>query len=97
MFISSDESGRGVVIYTKCFLQAQKYVFNVNFKEQVWCKIKLKSNKSLLVGGIYRSPNATRENLASLTQLLNEACNARSSHLLIVGDFNFKEIRWGWF
>ena len=27
-------------------------------------------------------------------QLLNEACNARSSHLLIVGDFNFKEIRW---
>ena len=26
--------------------------------------------------------------------MLNEACNARSSHLLIVGDFNFKEIRW---
>ena len=43
MFMSSNESGRGIVIYTKCSLQAQKYVFNVNFKEQVWCKIQLKS------------------------------------------------------
>ena len=25
--------------------------------------------------------------------MLNEACNARSPHLLIVGDFNFKEIK----
>ena len=33
----------------------------------------------------------------SKIQLLNDVCSTctRTSHLLIVGDFNFKEIKWG--
>ena len=86
--------GRGVVIYSKSKLQAQKPVINDNFREQVWCKINLKNKKSLLVGCMYRSPNATKENLTELIQLLNDICSTKTSHLLIVGDFNCKEINW---
>ena len=34
------------------------------------------------------------ENLSELLYLLNEVCGSRTSHLLIVGNFNIKGINW---
>ena len=55
--------------------------------------IALAANDSLLVGIIYRSPNSEAENSKHLCQLLTIA-SRHSSHLFIMGDFNFPSIDW---
>jgi hypothetical protein len=64
------------------------------FEESVWVKIKINSHDTLLIGCIYRSPSSKRENNMELCNLLNSALSINSSHLLIMGDFNFKDIDW---
>lgn len=64
------------------------------FQENIWCQIKLKDNDKLLAGRIYRSPNSTREEFLKLSKLLKDVIEMRKSHTLIVGGFNFKEIKW---
>ena len=43
---------------------------------------------------IYRSPNSPPENHDYLRNLIQEANNLKSSHLLIMGDFNYNDINW---
>ena len=43
---------------------------------------------------MYRSPNGQRENITNLVNLLRKISSKRFSHLVIMGDFNFKEIDW---
>ena len=47
------------------------------------------------MGCVYRSPGTSNDdNNAKLCQLINAACSRKSSHLLIMGDFNYPEINW---
>ena len=94
MFLSSESEGRGVVIYVKQKFIATQIIFDSEFREHVWCKIKISETSSLLVGGIYRSPNSQRENSLHLIDLFCQISNKRFSHVLIMGDFNFREINW---
>ena len=52
----------------------------------------LKDTNKLLIGVIYRSPNCTKENHNYVRTLLRNACQFITSHLLIVGDFNYSNI-----
>ena len=61
-----------------------------NFHETVWCCFFLDNNDKLLIGNIYKSPNSSTEN----NEKLQSAIQAGYSHLLITGDFNYKEIDW---
>ena len=56
--------------------------------------MKLKGNDKLLIGCIYRSEGGMSENNRSLNNLLKEATQKRYTHLLIMGDFNYKDIKW---
>ena len=47
----------------------------------------------MLVGGIYRSDSGSAENNLKLNELLREI-SGLSTHLLVAGDFNYKEINW---
>ena len=89
-------SRRGVILYTRSHLNAN--VVSVpgidTFEESLWCQISLKDTDKLLIGVIYRSPSCTKENHDHLRTLLRNACQFNTSHLLIVGDFNYSEINW---
>ena len=95
LFTSSLNTGRGVAIYinekwkasTDDSLMAEE-------PESVWCKIRLRGSDNLLVGNVYRSPNSTSENNSKLNELLLKAVNTNNTHVLITGDFNFKDINW---
>ena len=85
---------RGVGIFVHHKLQASQIYFNTpHFKDHVWANIKLQGSDSLLVGCIYRSPSSNIDtSTASLCSLFADITNY--SHLLICGDFNYKEISW---
>jgi len=59
----------------------------------VWVRIQLCGSDSLLIGCVYRSPTGELStSVLSLYGLLSKLDNY--SHLLICGDFNFKEVTW---
>ena len=64
------------------------------FQEAVWCVIKLSSSEKVLVGVVYRSPNSKRENNEMLNMLLKESVKVHASGILIMGDFNYGQVRW---
>ena len=55
---------------------------------------KIKKNDVLTIGVIYRSPNSTQQQNEKLEKMIEEVVSNNSSHLLIMGDFNFPEIDW---
>ena len=91
--IHKDLKGRGTCIYFANHLIASQITLNSDFKESVWCEIVINSEK-ILLGCIYRSPSSTPDNNTALLQELEQACAKAHDHLIIVGDFNFKEIDW---
>lgn len=99
MFIhdTQQHKGRGVAIYVSCKLTAlQISQAEFNHIEVISVKIKLKRNDWLLCRGVYRSPNSANESLRELNSVLSEDRDNlhKFSHILIVGDFNYKEINW---
>ncbi len=93
--IDDNNCGRGVCIYIRDNINATKKTAglpNTEFKESVWCDVKLSNSDNLLIGGIYRSPNCTSDNNDNLNLFLKQL--NMSSHTLICGDFNFPEINW---
>lgn len=65
------------------------------FREQLWLQLKLRDNKILIVGCIYRSPSyTTHNNVVYLEHLFRAICDLAPTHLLITGDFNFPLIDW---
>ena len=64
-----------------------------NFEETVWLQIT-SNGLNLLFGCIYRSPSSDFNNNAKLNGLLNKACSRNYSHLIVVGDFNYRGIDW---
>ena len=95
LFISKIGEGRGVVIYIHKSIQANNIqIENCDFQESKWCFIRLNKKDKLLIGAIYRSPNSTAGNNDSLNQLMKIASTLPYSHVLIAGDFNYKEINW---
>ena len=82
----------GIFVHHK--LQASQIYFNIpHFEDHVWVNIKLRGSDSRLVGCIYRSPSSDIDtSTISLCSLFANINNY--SHLLICGDFNYKEISW---
>ena len=63
-------------------------------KESVWCSINLQNEDKLLIDAIYRSPNSHSDNNEKLNKLMKKAAQRTYSHILIGGDFNYKDINW---
>ena len=84
---------RGTCIYIANHLSATQTKLGSDFEESVWCEILINSEK-ILLGCIYRSPSSSVENNKSLNELLDHLPSIQHDHLVMVGDFNFKEIDW---
>ena len=91
-----EDSNRGIVIYVKEELSHQvgNIYFKTDFNEQVWISIKLKKSDELIFGCLYRSPKPNTDNHSSLLKLIEEATQRNSSHMVLVGDFNYPGIDW---
>ena len=83
---------RGSVLYVKASLQSLQVKMKTDVDASVWCSVKLHNNDSLLVGSVYRSPNAPDSDNEKFMLMINEVLQTKHSHLLIMGDFNFPEI-----
>ena len=85
---------RGVGIFVHHKFHASQVIFNSShFGDHVWTNIKLQGSDSLLVGCVYHSPS---DNIDSSTVSLCDLFTSLDNytHLLICGDFNYKEISW---
>ena len=92
--IMKSNGNRGVAIYTATHLMASIIETNTNFQESLWCNIKITSNHNMIVGGIYRSPSSVNNNNDLLPEILIEIQMIKHDHIIIAGDFNFKQINW---
>ena len=86
--------GRGVMIQIHKSLKAQEVTFNTRYEENVWCEINLTGKDKLLIGCIYWSESGSHENNGKLNKMLKEASTKGYTHMLIMGDFNYKGIVW---
>ena len=87
---------RVVILYTKSSLNAIPLVLQAcdKFEESIWCRIHMKGDDKLDIGVIYRSPNSQFSNNDHLASIIKEVNDTNSSHVMIMGDFNFSEIDW---
>ena len=90
------EHYRGVAIYVRDNIKADYCypLLNDDFKESVWCEIRMNSKDKLLIGGIYKSPNSDAVNHEQLNKLITQAVELKYKSTVILGDFNFPEINW---
>ena len=87
-------TGRGVSIYVKEGIKYERIEFRTQFCDNIWVKLKVRGNYSILLGCVYRSPNSNQENNDALLRLLQKACNLNATCKVIMGDFNYKEVDW---
>jgi len=90
----TDMPGGGLVLYVKDSLQSTEVdsFGDIDFEESVWCRLSTVKD-SLLVGLCYRSPSSPTTNDDRLLELLEAAVNdKKSSMILIMGDFNYRNI-----
>ena len=62
--------------------------------DSIWCTLSLEGQDNLVIGICYRSPNSTDEYNDVLNRQLVSVCSKHFSHLCIMVDFNYKEIKW---
>ena len=89
---------RGVAIYTQYELSVRVAITTEQHKDQIWVEISLIGKDTLLVGCIYRSPtngkSLTAESTNRVSDAIKQAMDRKNSHILVGGDFNYKEIDW---
>ena len=86
---------RGVAILVKRRLNPAQLFFCNPFEEAIWIKIQLKGNDHLVLGVVYRSPSSDgHQSTDHLCKLMKDVHATKPTHLVIIGDFNFKEIDW---
>ena len=88
---------RGVAIYHRDHLDVVKVEFE-DFTDHVWIEVQTVTGP-LLVGCVYRSPSddinmeSSMKSSKRVSGLLDAAC-LRNDSVVIVGDFNYKDIDW---
>jgi len=90
----SVSKGGGVLLYIKDTLVSEEVqILNSDhFEDSVWAKI-VSHNSNIIVGVCYRSPTSTDINNGRLLQLLDTAVSrVASTHVMILGDFNYPGI-----
>ena len=88
------EGGRGQLLFADKKLNAEEIKINSTAEEVLAIKIDTEKGNSLIVALMYRSPSSTSENNKKIRQAIEEITNMDGSDIIIMGDFNYKEINW---
>jgi exonuclease III len=86
--------GGGVALYIRDEIRPEEIKHATLYSPAVWSSITLKNQDKLLIGVIYRSPSSTDLDNTNLLAMITEMVNEQSSHLMIMGDFNYPGIDW---
>lgn len=83
--------GGGSILYIQNNLQITQVndPTLVAIPESVWCMVRGNSEKSCLIGVVYRSPNADENTNTCLIRGIQAACARHYNGLLLIGDFNY--------
>ena len=91
------KKGGGCALYIRNNLKsyACKEMENMPGDDSIWCWVKPTNDTKLLVGSIYRSPSSSDTNNQNIMNQIKRACELiDKSRILLMGDFNLKEIHW---
>ena len=88
------EGGRGQLLFADKKLNAEELKIKSTAEEVLAIKIDTEKGNSLIVALMYRSPSSTSENNKKIRQAIEEITNMDGSDIIIMGDFNYKEINW---
>ena len=103
MYKKDREDGRkggGCIIYISHKLKSYKCreLENLQGEDTTWCWVKPANEGKILVGCMYRSPTRIDGSAANddalLTQITRAYEVAENNKMLLMGDFNAKEINW---
>ena len=86
--------GRGQLLLVKKSLQTKEVYMETPFSECLFLEAKLQKSDRLIVALLYRSESEGEEMSDKLIELVNEVCSKGYSHVLILGDFNYRTIDW---
>ena len=94
-----DPDTRGVIVYAKQHLKAQRVSNELceKYKDSVWIKIPTRNNSDLLVGCIYRSgtkEKAVKNDKDLHNMIKHMSLNKGYKCVMIMGDFNHPGINW---
>ena len=89
-----NDIGRGMILYVHKMVSAEEVEMETEFQENLFLRIKLHNQESMLVGLIYRSDSGSEENNTNLRTLIAEASDRKFAHYLMMGDFNYPGIDW---
>ena len=93
----SKNMGRGSLLYIHNSISYKQVLIDSGgqeFQEGLYAEIKLNSHDSLLCACIYRRGESDNENNEKLFEIFRKISNGEHSHILIMGDFNLKDINW---
>jgi len=65
-----------------------------DFPEQVWCKLKYKGHRELLIGVCYRTPTNNVYGYGAHKQLRDMIEEVSNRDFIFMGDFNYAGIDW---
>ena len=85
---------RGIAIYVSESVSAWQVEMTTIVDEALWIRMRGAKNKEILKGCVYRSPQSTKENNATLRNVLVEANSSKEAYVLMVGDLNYPKINW---
>jgi exonuclease III len=95
---TSGDTGRGMILYVRSNLNYDfKDVNSLSddqFSEAQVVEVFLNEKQTLGVCSIYRSPNSSSLNNERLNNFLKLMCDKQYTHLVVVGDFNYRHIDW---
>ena len=86
--------GRGQLMLIRKSLITTEVEFKGTFNEGLFVELKLQKKDRMIAALIYRSESDGDEMSDKLVELVNEISNKGYSHIMIIGDFNYKDINW---
>ena len=89
-----DRSARGLILYVDNKLKASLVDIPTTFKECMFVIVHGVDNENFLISNIYRSPSSQEENDEKLFKLIKFLNEKYKIPTVLVGDFNFRDIKW---
>ena len=89
--------GRGSIMYIKKDIPYKEVILDSkfsNFEEVILAEINLNKNDRILCVNVYRRGESSELNTNLLLDIIDSICNKKYSHIIIMGDFNLKQINW---
>ena len=84
----TDKPGGVLAIYVRKSLHSEiRSDLQVDGVEAIWVQVRVNQRK-LLVGGIYRPPNANNAQWLNMEHCLDHVFNSACDNILVTGDFN---------